>query len=319
MKRVLVTGATGFLGRATCEALAGRAWVRATSRSIGGDGPWDEAMRADLGAPVQRALTDGVDTILHCAGVAHGHGVPIDDDEFFAAGNVTATRRLCQAAAAAGVARVVLAGSVAVLGDGGPFAIAEDAAPAPASGYARSKLAAERIVRETAAEPVVLRFPLVYGPGLPGNLARMIDAVERRRFPPVPEVHNRRSMIHVQDVGSAMALAGGSADAAGGTFTVTDGRAYSTREIYEWIIAALGRRIPHAAPPAALFQALARCGDLVGRAAGRRAPFDSDAWRKLFGSAEYAAARFNALGFNPIWDLARAMPAMVAARRSDSR
>lgn len=315
MKRVLVTGATGFIGRAVCDALAGRAWVRATSRSIAPRGPWNEAVRADLASPISPALTDGIDTVLHCAGVAHAHGVRVTDDEPFQAGNVAATRLLCEAATAAGVGRVVLAGSVAVLGDGGPSAIPEDAAPAPVSGYARSKLAAERVARASSADAVVLRFPLVYGPGLPGNLARMIEAVARHRFPPVPPVKNRRSMIHVDDAARAMVFAAEHERVTGLTFTVTDGRTYSTREIYEWILAALGRRAPRVTPPAMAFAALAFGGDLVGRVSRRRAPFDRDAYQKLLGSAEYAAGSFAALGYEPEWDLARAMPAIVASRR----
>ncbi len=316
MKCVLVTGATGFIGRAVCTALAGNAHVRATSRSVSADGPWDEAVRADLARPLDGALVDGVDAILHCAGVAHAHGVALDDDAYFLAGNVAGARRVCEAAAAAGVARVVLASSVSVLGDGGPRAVEEDAVPAPSTAYARSKLASEQFLLSVVAEPVVLRFPLVYGPGLPGNLARMIDAVARRRFPPVPEVHNRRSMIHVQDAARAMVHAAGESRAAGGTFTVTDGRTYSTHEIYRWILRAMGREAPRVTPPLFLFGALAGVGDVAGRLLHRRAPFDGDAYRKLFGSAEYRAVRFPTLGFAPEWDLERAMPAVVAARES---
>jgi UDP-glucose 4-epimerase len=320
MKRVLVTGATGFIGRAVCEALAGSAHVRATSRTVSAHGPWDDAVRADLADPFDPALIAGVDVVLHCAGVAHAHGVALDDDAYFEAGNVVATRRLCAAAVAAGVSRVVLASSVAVLGDGGVAAVAEDAAPAPSTGYARSKLAAERIVLDSVAEPVVLRFPLVYGPGLPGNLARMIDAVARRRFPPVPEVHNRRSMVHVADAGRAMVLAAGAAGAVGGTYTVTDGHAYSTHQIYRWILRALGREAPRVTPPRLAFAALAGAGDVAGRIMRRRAPFDGEAYRKLFGSAEYRATHFRELGFLPDWDLESALPAMVAAwkREPDS-
>jgi nucleoside-diphosphate-sugar epimerase len=317
VKRVLVTGATGFVGRAVCAALSGRARVRATARRIPAGGPWDEAVAADLSAAFDASLLSGVDLVLHCAGTAHAHGARLDDDGAFAAGNVGAVRGVCAAAAAAGVARVVLVSSVAVLGDGGPSPVPEDARPAPANAYARSKLAAEKIVRASVPEPVVLRLPLVYGPGLPGNLARMIDAVEARRFPPVPAGKNRRSMIHVDDAARAVVLAGENPRAAGRTFTVTDGRGYATHEIRAWIDAALGRSAPVLAPPRVAFAALARAGDAAGRLCGRRMPFDSDAYRKLFGSAEYAGGSIGPLlGFAPEWDLERAMPAIVAARRA---
>jgi nucleoside-diphosphate-sugar epimerase len=306
----LVTGATGFIGRRVCERLRETARVRATSRNARMPGPWDEAVVSDLSG-IADGIVAGVDAVVHVAGVAHLHGAALDDDAAYAF-NVEGTRHVCEAARRAGVRRVVLVSSVAVLGEHGCFP--EDATPAPATAYARSKLAAERIVLATAAEPVVLRLPLVYGPGLPGNLARMVASVRTGRFPPIPRVRNRRSMVHVDDVAAAVALAVCDARAPGRAYTVTDGRAYSTPEIVDWIVRALGRRPRRATVPAAAFRLAARVGDAYGRVAGRRALFDGAAYRKLLGSAEYESGAIVAeLGFVPAWDLERAMPSIVAA------
>lgn len=315
MKRVLVTGATGAIGRRVCERLIGRVHVRATSRHVGAEGPWHESMRWDLAAAVPTGLLDGIDTVIHAAGRAHAHGVALDDDAAYASVNVDGTARLCAAAVEAGVQRIVLVSSVSVLGDGGPLAVAESSAPAPASAYARSKLGAENAVRSAPVASVVLRFPLVYGPGAPGNLRRMVDAILRGRFPPVPGIANRRSMIHIDDAADAIVVAAERATD-GSVYTVTDGRAYSTRDIYVWTLAALGRRPSPLTPPAWSFRLLAAAGDVVGRVTGRRAPFDRAAWRKLFGSAEYESSAIGRdLEFVPRRDLRTALPAIVEAAR----
>lgn len=314
--RILVTGATGFLGRRVCECLRGTRPVRATARRIGVDGPWQEAVTADLADDVPASLVAGVDAVIHLAATAHRHHLRLDDDAAFAPLNVEGTRRLCAAASAAGVRRVVLASSVSVFADG-DAAVPEDAAPAPSSAYGRSKLAAEEIVRAGCAEPVVLRFPLLYGPGMPGNLARMVQAIEARRFPPVPRVDNRRSMLHVDDAAAALVLAATIPGAAGRVYTVTDGRAYATHQVAAWVRAALGRGPARGAPPAAMFRWMAGAGDAFAAITGRRAPFDGAAYRKLLGSAEYASAAIvRELGFAPRHDLERAMPAIVAALRA---
>jgi UDP-glucose 4-epimerase len=312
---VLVTGASGFIGRHACASLHERGGVvRATSRSATVGTFADEWMRADLVVDSLEALVKGVDAIVHCAGVAHAHAVALDDDEAFAAGNVEATRRLCEAARGAGVSRVVLASSVAIFGEPGVEPVAEDAPPAPASAYARSKREAERIVLEMP-QAVVLRFPLVYGAGLPGNLARMIDASAAGRFPRLPPVANRRSMIHVADAARSLVLAATDPRAAG-VYTVTDGRAYATHEIAAWIDAALGRPARGPVLPRAAFRWLAALGDAGARLLGRRLPFDGDGYRRLFGSAAYRSDRLRAdLGFVPQFDLKTAMPAIVAAHR----
>jgi nucleoside-diphosphate-sugar epimerase len=311
-----VTGARGFLGGALCRHLMTVGRVRALLRSAS-SGPWHEAVVADLSlaGPPPEALS-GVDAVFHFAGKAHA----LDEREGSGHHDVTVegTRRLLEACRLARVPRLVFASSVKAMGEGGETALDESSASPPTTDYGRSKRAAEELVLRGGYVPhaTVLRLPLVYGPGHKGNLARMIDQVERGRFPPVPRVANRRSMVHVDDVVRAAMLALDHPGAAGRVFIVCDGRSYSTRMIYEWICAALGVEPPAWAVPSFAWRALARVGDVVGRVRGRRWRFDSDAYDKLFGSALYdgSAAR-DVLGFVPAWDLERALPAMVAERR----
>jgi nucleoside-diphosphate-sugar epimerase len=163
-------------------------------------------------------------------------------------------------------------------------------------------------------EPVVLRFPLVYGPALKGNLERMIHAVAAGRFPPVPRLENRRSMLHVDDAVQALWLAARSEGAPGNVYTVTDGPGYSTRFVYESIREALGRPAPGWAVPAGILRGAARVGDLAGAITRRRWPIDTAAYQKLFGSAQFESDRIRReLGFEPRRSLGEAMPAIVAS------
>jgi len=314
MNRVLVTGATGFIGRRVCAILANDVYVRATARRRPGTGPWEDVVQWEAPDEVRDEIVSSIDTVIHAAGTAHRHEIALDDDSAYRAVNVEGTRRLCDACVRAGVRRFVFISSVAVLGEGEGGEVAEDATPAPTSAYARSKLEAERIVMRSAVGPVVLRLPLVYGVSLPGNLARMVEAVAHGRFPPVPETGNRRSMIHVDDAASAIVLAASHESAEGRIFTVTDGRGYSTHQIYRWTLESLSRPVPRVYPPRWAFRALARAGDAMGALVGRRAPFDSAAYRKLFGSAEFRSEAIRRdLGFEPRQDLQRAMPGIVAS------
>jgi nucleoside-diphosphate-sugar epimerase len=161
-------------------------------------------------------------------------------------------------------------------------------------------------------EAVVLRPAMIYGPGAPGNVSRMIDAVRNGRFPPVPEVGNKRSLVHVDDAAEAVVLAASLPQAAGRLFLVTDGHPCSTREMFVWISDALGRSVPARAIPLVAFRLLARFGDVLGRLRGRRWSFDSLACGKLFGSAVYdSTAIEKVLGFDPKWTFDSALPDIV--------
>lgn len=314
----LVTGAGGFIGTALCGRLRQTARVRALLRRPG-HGPWDETVVADLekdGIPA--GALDGVDTVYHLAARTHALAEVPGDDRAYESLNVGGTVKVLDASRRGGVRRFVFFSSVKAMGEGGPEQLDETHRPRPSTSYGRTKREAEKAVLEDGSvpEPVVLRLTLVYGPGGKGNLENMIEAVDRGSFPPLPDVGNRRSMVHVDDVVEASVLAARSDRSSRRVFVVSDGRAYSTREIYEWICQALGKPVPGWTVPLTGFKTLAKVGDVIGRVTGTRWRFDSNSYEKLLGSAYYSnAAIRETLGFEPKWDLKRALPAIVASMR----
>jgi nucleoside-diphosphate-sugar epimerase len=185
----------------------------------------------------------------------------------------------------------------------------------PDTPYGQSKLAAEKlaIAGGFVPEPVVLRLCMVYGAGAKGNMQKMLRAVSRNRFPPIPDFGNQRSMVHVSDVIQAAILAAERKEAVGQTFIVSDGKAYSTRQMYECICRSLGRKPSSLTIPRWVLKGLAVAGDKIGGLQGRRFVFDSDALEKLTGCAWFSSKKIGTmLGFKPAYDLEKAMPEMVA-------
>jgi UDP-glucose 4-epimerase len=324
-KTFLVTGATGFVGRVLCAELKNRGRVRALVRDAASEpGSWDEVVGCDLaGDHTARSLRDaleGVDTVFHLAGKTDDMKTSKRDEGVFSRVNFDGTAVLVEAAAAAGVGGLVYLSSIKAMGTGGDDCVDESSPVNPTTPYGRSKLAAEEIVLGCADVPhvSVLRSCPVYGVGAKGNLTRMIRAVAKGIFPPVPDTGNVRSMVHVEDVTQALLLSAEKDEANGRVFIVTDGRRYTTRDIYELICKALGRRVPPWRIPAVGLRVLARIGDGIGTLTGRNFVFDSKTYDRLLGSAYYDSKRICAtLGFHPRWDLEKALPEMVRHVLSD--
>ena len=319
MERCLVTGATGFIGRVLCAALRERGlFVRAIARREA-DGPWDELVTADLAAADAPAdLLRGVDTVFHLAGKAHALAELAADDASYRRINVGVTERLLALAARDAPARIVFASSVKAAADDPERCVDEGWDAPPTTPYGRSKRESERLVLEagegSGMHVAVLRLPLVYGGGAKGNLWKMMDAVARDRFPPVPDTGNRRSMVHVLDVARAALLAAEMPAASGRRYIVTDGAAYSTRTLYEMMCQALGKTPRGWAVPAGVLRIAGYAGDVIGRIRGRRFVFDSDAYEKLLGSAWYDSSRIETeLGFRASLTLADGIAEMAAA------
>jgi nucleoside-diphosphate-sugar epimerase len=240
--------------------------------------------------------------------------------------NFEGTARLVEASLEAGVRRFVLLSSVKAMGTPGDERADEGTPARPSTPYGESKKAAEDLVLGTRGIPhvSVVRASPVYGAGSKGNLSRMIAAMARGVFPPVPDTGNVRSMVHVDDLADALILCAENRAAERRLFIVTDGRDYSTRQIYEWVCESMGRKPPRWSIPPAVFHAAGRIGDALGRVTGRAVPFNGAMVERLLGSASFdstLAAR--SLGFSPRWDLERALPEMVRElsnpRGSDGR
>jgi len=334
-RRVLVTGATGKVGRLLVPALseiAARVCVLSRNperaRALWPDGSVDFRHGDLTDSSTLRAVAEGIDCVFHLASYPP---TPEEPDIYEAQSHwpVTAegTANLVRSAVAGGVERLVYLSSVKAMGDavaatGKP---ADEATPpAPESLYGRAKLAAEQSVLEAGISAglhvCVLRLPMVYGLAGEGNIARMIAAVARNRFPPWPRVENRRSAIHVQDAIAAAQLAVTHPQACGKIYLVTDGACYSTRWLYEQIRLALGRDVPAWVVPRWVLGTAATMGTLLERLSGRRMPLDREGLRKLTGDAWFSSERIRTeLGFVPRHSLEEEIPEMVRAYLDGSR
>lgn len=245
--RVVVTGSTGFVGRAVVARLsAARASVVGVARTAAGASPCS-FLAVDLSRPdaadqlAALAELGPIDAVVHLAGLAHRRAT-VDE---FAAHNVAATAALARWAAASRVGRVVLVSSVAVYGPSAEPAD-EQVAPAPITHYGRSKLAAEVAAADALAVAgvplAVLRLATVYGSGDPGNVAKLARAVERRRLLRIGHGRNRKSLITIDDAATVVAEVALAALPITGTFNVATGW-HELREIVAAMTTAADRRV----------------------------------------------------------------------------
>lgn len=246
---VLVTGASGFIGRALVGLLASAGWqVRAATRSLQ-QGTADTRINwvqlGDLARPVDwRPMLDGVSHVVHLAGLAHAD--PATDDGSYRAINAEATRALALAARNADVRRLLFVSSTRA--QSGPIAervLTEDDPPAPTDAYGRSKLLAERFVAETLAESatewVVLRPAVVFGPGVRGNMHQLLRLALSSIPLGIGGLSGRRSIVSVANLSSAVAHALTAPACAGGTYLVADAEPVTVPAIVATLRIAAGR------------------------------------------------------------------------------
>ena len=240
MTAVLVTGASGFIGRAACAAFARRGWqVRAAVR----DRATIEGAQTVLGSLEQGWPVDGVDVVVHLAGIAHQlHGKAAEST--YRALNCESTERLASAAIQAGVRRFVFMSSIKVNGERTPIDRPFHASdtPQPEDRYARSKRDAERTLAglDGKMQIAVVRPPLVYGPGVRANFLRLVRLVDRGLPLPLGAIRNRRSLIYVGNLADLIVAAASAPAAAGRPLLAADGEELSTPQLVSEIARALG-------------------------------------------------------------------------------
>ena len=260
--KVLVTGATGFVGLVTARMLESRGHsVRAALRAPRTGLAFESVVVGDVGPETdwRRSLED-VDVVVHLAARVHVMRGQAAEALEFQRMNTDGTLNLAGAAAVAGARRCVFVSSIKVNGEatiGHPFRADDE--PHPGDAYARSKYAAERgLIEIGGIEPVIIRPPLVHGPGAKGNLARLCQLAQSGWPVPLGGISNRRDLVGVQNLANLIERCIWHPGAAGQVFLASDGEALSTPELYRLIAEALGRPARMFRVPVALVRALAR-------------------------------------------------------------
>jgi nucleoside-diphosphate-sugar epimerase len=294
MTVVAVTGASGFVGQRVLTNLVQRgdvaiSVVRGPSANparvvgdINGSTDWGQAL-------------EGVEVVVHCAARAHILREQIPDPlPFYRAVNVEGTRRLAEEAARFGVRRLIYLSSVKAAGErsapGRPLRVTD--LPAPEDAYGISKREAELALLEVGAttrlETVIVRPPLVYGPGVKGNFIRLLHAIARGCPLPLGAIDNRRSLVALSNLTDFLCVCVGDPLAAGRTFFVADGHDLSTTSLVTGIGSALGK-------PARLFHVSKTFLRHLGRVTGKRAEID-----RLVGTLQVDLSdATNLLGWTP--------------------
>jgi len=307
MGRVLITGVTGGLGHALSKALIDRRYRIvgiAKHRPPDGTDPLEEFIAADIAEIDWDRALRGCETVFHLAGYVH-RSIATESDRVVAwRTNVDATARLASACRRHRI-RLVFASSVAAL----QYSTSESGQK-NASEYARTKWWAEHQVRAEAdrgLEFVILRFPLLYGPGGRGNMERLMRAIHRRRYWPFGAGSAKKSCLFFGDAAQAMVRASQAAGALCGTYVVAPPVPATLEQIHRHAFAAFGRRSP---PPLPLpvVTAATRIVDavspyLIGRPTSLTASAKTLASDAAFDGSAFAKA----CGFKPAVALAEGL------------
>jgi len=304
MSRVLVTGASGFVGRAVVSAFAAKGYtVRAAVRrppQLAFPTGVEVARHADFAEAVDwLSLVEETDTVVHLAGIAHtGYGA---SDELYDRVNRQATEQLASAAAKAGVGRFVFVSSVrAQTGAAADHVLTEREPAVPTDAYGRAKLAAEAGVRAAGLPFTILRPVLIYGPGVKGNFGSLLRAAVSPLPLPVKDFTNRRSLLGIDNFVSALHFVLASPATKNETYLVADpGPAPTLSETI-----------------AALRQASDRTAGIVPMAPrliewSLRIVRRGDLWQRIGGNLQVNPAKLIAAGWQPVHDTRAGLIAMV--------
>ena len=287
-ERVLITGASGFIGKRLTGALAEGGWaVRAAMRdpsAVALAGVETVAL-PDLSRPVEWGpLLEGVTHIVHLAGLAHSPGVLAD--AVYDRINAEAAGELAQAAT--GIERLVLMSSVrAQAGLSADHTITEEDEPEPTDAYGRSKLAAERLVAASGTPFSILRPVVVYGPLVKGNIANLATLARTPMPLPFGALDNRRSLLAIDNLISAIGLTLVAERALGKTFLVADRDPITVADLVTAMREGLGRA-PHLmkVPAGAVRRIMASLGK------------EAD-WERISGSFVVDTAKLRSIGWEP--------------------
>jgi UDP-glucose 4-epimerase len=289
-EKILVTGANGFVGLRFLEHIKHLDFdIRVLSRN-----PSDqyESIQCDfLKNDIPSNSLNSIDIVFHLAGFAHDLRSSSELDSIYQAINVDATVQLAELAVKNNVKTFIFLSSVKAGGRPHPKKCMNERNQGELDNkYGKSKREAElrllKISKKSGMNVVIIRSALVYGKGMKGNLNLMLTGIKNGWFPPLPKIKNRRSMIHVDDLVEALIFVSLNTNANGEIFIVTDGRPYSSREIYDAMSNSLGKKIPKWGLPVWIFILMSKLNKRI-----------SLKLEKLLGDECYSSEKIESLGF----------------------
>jgi UDP-glucose 4-epimerase len=303
----LVTGASGFVGRAMLTGFARRDFILRAALRTPPRSPLPAAIEIaelpDLASEFDwKPLLDGVDVVIHLAAIADSNAAnPALHDRV----NRWATERLAVAAATSGISRLVFISSIrAQTGPLADHALTERDVPAPSDAYGRSKLAAEAAVRAAGVPFSILRPVLLYGPGVKGNIALLLRAAQSRWPLPIKDFVNRRSLLGIDNLVSAMEFVVSAPAALGETYIVADpGTPPRLADVMATLRQAQGRR-PMILPMSRHF--VEKPMRLLG----------PDLWERVGGNLRADPGKLLAAGWRPLHDTRDGLTALIQATES---
>lgn len=311
-ERLLITGCSGFIGRSLAQRSLEAGWavrgtVRSASRVPDLPAGVEPVVISDIGPGTDWShALDGVTVVVHLAARVHQlHNSSRGAHGEYLRINTAGTARLARCAADAGVRRLLLLSTIKVNGEGRARPYNEKEPDDPCGPYAVSKAEAEYILREvsgrTGLESVILRPPLVYGPGVGANFLRLIRLVEARIPLPLGSLANQRSMLFIGNLIDSILICLKNPNADGKTYLVADDEIVSTPHLIREIAGLLGIK-PRlfACPPAVLLMA--------ARIAGRREEVD-----RLVGSLSADTSKIRQeLGWKPEYPFREGLKTTIA-------
>ena len=266
MSKILITGASGFIGKTLCKTLStSNRFVRAAVRSTNSNSSNSDVEYVSVGDINTKTnwkdFLVSIDYVIHCAGRVHMMNETNKNAlKIYRSINVDATKQLAEQSAAAGVKRFIYLSSIKVNGESthnnpnlrdinnkNKYIFKHNDNSNPGDPYSISKFEAEEVLRElsskTGLEVTVLRLPLVYGHGAKGNLARLIKLIKSNIPLPLSLVNNQRSMIGIDNLVDLLIRCIDHPDASGKTFLVSDGDDISTPDFIKLIANSIGRKV----------------------------------------------------------------------------
>lgn len=268
--KILITGATGFIGQRLTTALLNQGHTLYATQRLTSSPSQLPAILQPI--PLDNTLTPqaslpSLDAVIHLAARAHILNDPSSDpsSDFFKV-NTQGTLNLAKAALAAGARQFIFISSIGAMATLSPQRLTETSPGQPDTPYGRSKLAAEQALIDLAqGSPMaytILRPTLVYGPGNPGNMERLLKLIQRRLPLPLGAIHNQRSLVYVDNLIDAILTTLHQPNAKNQLFLVSDGEDLSTPELIRRLAHYLNCSAPLLPIPPALMQL---AGQLTGK------------------------------------------------------